>query len=287
VTYLVAGAVGRGRWGAELLLTHRRPDGRYERWSERLPAERVALDTARADLRLGGSTVVQRDGLYTLHAEPRGGGAVRLDLTVRPLANRYFPSVELAGPSLVSGYVVPGLVATASGTLCDRGRCVRVRDAPAYHDHNWGVWQDVTWEWGAARGATVAVLYGGVHTGRADAGSAPLFFTVVDSLGVRQVLRFRNVRYEGARPVAEAPGVRAPARLGLLAARDADTVRLNVAVTDVHASPASGRSSGRYFLQLRGRFTLAGRVGGTAVADSGTGFFETYVPADAADGAPR
>jgi hypothetical protein len=124
------------------------------------------------------------------------------------------------------------------------------------------------------------VLYGGVHTGRADAGSAPLFLTLVDSLGVRQVLRFRGVRYEGARSLPEAPGVRAPATLGLVAARDADTVRLRVAVTDAHASPAAGRAPTRYFLQLRGRFTLAGRVGGAEMADSGTGFFETYVPSD-------
>jgi hypothetical protein len=34
----------------------------------------------------------------------------------------------------------------------------------------------------------------------------------------------------------------------------------------------------RVFLQMRGRFSLSGRVLGQAVADSGMGFFETYVP---------
>jgi hypothetical protein len=34
----------------------------------------------------------------------------------------------------------------------------------------------------------------------------------------------------------------------------------------------------RVFLQMRGRFTLHGRLLGETVADSGQGFFETYVP---------
>jgi hypothetical protein len=32
----------------------------------------------------------------------------------------------------------------------------------------------------------------------------------------------------------------------------------------------------RVFLQMRGHFTLSGRLLGEMVADSGTGFFETY-----------
>jgi hypothetical protein len=33
----------------------------------------------------------------------------------------------------------------------------------------------------------------------------------------------------------------------------------------------------RVFLQMRGRFSLVGRVAGKAVSDSGAGFFETYI----------
>ena len=42
-------------------------------------------------------------------------------------------------------------------------RCSEVRDAPAYHDHNWGVWRAVTWEWGAGTGHDLSLLYGGVY----------------------------------------------------------------------------------------------------------------------------
>src|SRR4029079_12918791 len=147
------------RWGGRLLITHRRRDGRYDRFTADIPARAVRLDTTRADLALGANSVLQRNGVYHLHAVAEGeAGAVRLDLDVRPLSNRYFPPVELRDDDFLSGYVVPGLAASASGTACVAGGCRGRADIPAYHDHNWGVWRDVTWEWGAARGAGLSIL---------------------------------------------------------------------------------------------------------------------------------
>ena len=123
VTYLVGGGLSltgvsaTTPWGGRLLVTHRRPDGRYDRFAADVPPNAVRLDTTRADLTLGPSTVRQRDGVYRLHAVATGAaGAVRLDLDLRPLANRYFPPVELRDDEFLSGYVVPALAATASGT---------------------------------------------------------------------------------------------------------------------------------------------------------------------------
>ncbi len=150
-----------------------------------------------------------------------------------------------------------------------------VRDAAAYHDHNWGVWRDVTWEWGAARGSRSSILYGGIYQG--ESAGSPLFLTLVDSLGVQQILRFGSVNYRGSRPVAGLPGARAPERFDLVASRLADTVRLEVDVADALATGMQIGGVRRAFLQMRGSFHLSGRVDRKAVADSGTGFFETYV----------
>jgi hypothetical protein len=284
LTYLVGGEVPTGRWGGQLLLTHRRPDGRYERFVQRIPAALVGFDTTRADLTLGESTVTQRDGTYYLRARAVGGsGRVAIDLVLRPLRSRYFPPVELRADPFVSGYVVPALAAQAAGTVCVAERCSRLADRPAYHDHNWGVWRDVTWEWGTARGQTLSLLYGGVYTPDSATAGSPFFLTLVDSLGIRQVLRFRRIAYEGSRPAAGAPGARAPERFDLVAARESDresdTVRLEVRVTDALATGMAAGGLERWFLQMRGGFRLNGRVGGQTVADSGLGFFETYVPA--------
>ncbi len=282
VTYLVGGAVPTGRWGGRLLVTHRRADGGYERFTTDVPAEQVSLDTAAADLVIGASSVRQRDGVYRLVARARGErGPLRLDLEIRPETNRYFPPVELRDDEFLSGYVVPGLGAAASGTICVAGHCDRLSGAPAYHDHNWGVWRDVTWEWGAARGAALSLLYGGVYGPEHErsgtrAVTSPFFLTLVDSLGVRQVLRFGHLAYEGAMPAEGARDALAPARFSLLATRGADSVRLAVEVEHALASEMRASAFDRLFFQMRGRFTLRGRVAGAEVSDTGRGFFETY-----------
>jgi hypothetical protein len=281
ITFLVGGEVSlddRGdRWGGRMLVTHRRPDGRHDRYTADAPAAEVELDTTRADLAIGPSWVRQRNGEYRLHVTAQGErGLARLDLTLRPEPNRYFPPVELRQDDFLSGYVVPALAATASGQVCARGRCGQVRDAAAYHDHNWGVWRDVTWEWGAAQGEWVSLLYGGVY-GPREAGASPFFLTLVDSLGVRRVLRFRRIDYRGSRAADGLPGARAPERFTLWATWEADTVRLSVRVDHALASEVAASTHRRTFLQMRGRFELVGRVLGDSLHDRGQGFFETYL----------
>ena len=281
LTFLVGGEVSltqRGRrWGGRMLVTRRRPDGRHERYTADVPSALVVFDTARADVAIGESFVRQRDGEYRLRAEARGGGrSARLDLVVRPEPNRYFPPVELRDDEFLSGYVVPALAASATGTICVAGRCSEVKDVPAYHDHNWGVWRDVTWEWGSARGERLSLLYGGVY-GPERANTSPFFLTLVDSLGVRRVLRFGKIAYAGGRPADGVAGARAPERFTLTGTWDADTVTLSVQVDHALATEMEAASSRRLFLQMRGRFELTGRIMGEPVRDRGQGFFETYL----------
>ncbi len=262
VTYLLGGELPTGQWGGRVLVTHRRPDGKYDRYTSDAPPVRVRFDTTGADLSIGESRVRQRDGVYALRARARGrAGPVLLELAMRPEPNRYFPPVELREEALLSGYVVPALTATAAGRICIGTRCRRVENVPAYHDHNWGVWRDVTWEWGAATGSHLSLLYGGVYGPSAT--TSPFFLTLVDSLGVRQVLRFGRIDYDGG-------GNSPPSRFALTATRDADTVRLAVDVR--HAL-----TTDRTFVQMRGSYTLLGKLAGRPISDAGEGFFETYL----------
>jgi hypothetical protein len=282
VTYLVGGRVLQGRWGGELLISHRTPEGRYDRYTARFPSEAVTLDTTQADLLLGDNGVRQRDGIYSLTARATGpAGTVSLSLQVTPGHNRYFPPVDLREGEYISGYVVPALSARASGTICLGTRCGTIRDAAAYHDHNWGVWRNVTWDWGAARGRSFNLLYGAVYAPEdtlfASAGRGPgIFVALVDSLGVRQILRARGIQYAGTHSASGRHGVRAPASFRFLAARDEDTVLVTARIADFQASGITAAGRGRTFLQMRGSFTMEGTVTGEHVLDGGEGFFETY-----------
>ncbi|HEX2249787.1 MAG TPA: ABC transporter permease [Gemmatimonadales bacterium] len=289
ITYLIGGLVGvkdsapgSGRWGGQLLVTHRRPDGRYERFLSNERASSIQFDTSRADIRIGGSSVQQRDGKYRLRGTANGNaGAARIEVDLIPAPNRYFPPVELRDDEFLSGYVVPGLVASASGRICVARRCRDFSEVPAYHDHNWGVWRNVTWEWGAAQGRRLAILYGGVYgPERATANTAirsPFFLAAVDSLGVKQVLRFDRIEYQGSRSAKGTGSFDSPRQFDLQAVRERDTLRLHVVVEDALGTELESNGFRRGFLQMRGRFTLSARLLGQSIADSGKGFFETYV----------
>lgn len=277
VTFLVGGEVPAGRWGGRLLMAHRRRDGSYDRYTSSFSQTEVAIDTSDADVMLGPNRVTQLDGVYRLVARATGPvGTVQLDLAITPESNRYFPPLELGDPAFPSGYVVPALSASASGTICVAGNCAALDSVTAYHDHNWGVWRDVTWDWGAARGSDFNLLYGAVYPPddslrTVRTGAPKIFVALVDSLGVKQILRARSVVYEFDR-VADRPS-----GFSFTASRLSDTVRIRAAVEDALATEQGIGAMHRHFLQMRGRFSLVGTVGGRAIADSGNGYFETYL----------
>jgi len=204
---------------------------------------------------------------------------LRFELELTPAPNQFFPTVELREPGVLSGYVVPALRASASGRFCVDGACKAVRAGAAYHDHNWGVWGGTTWEWGMGHGERVSLLYGGVLLESRDtaSGASPFFLALFDSLGILQVYRFTGVTQRGSMAARGAPGIGAPASLHLVARRESDTLRLDIRVLDAQASRSGAGGFGRWFLQLRGEFTLEGTAAGTRVRETGRGFFETYV----------
>jgi len=274
ITLLVAGDRSNPRSGGQVLVTHRLPGGSYQRFATSVGRDAIALDTARADLVVGTSSVIQRDGVYHVRG---AAGAASFDVTLTPAPDRYFPPVELGDDHRASGYVVPALVGSASGRLCAAEGCRDLRDVVAYHDHNWGSWRDVTWEWGTGRGGTHAFLYGGVIAAAPAANGVPFFLAIDDSLGVEQVYRFDTVERFGSRDVPGMPGIMAPDSLRIVAARGGDTLRIAIRIVDVVASRSMAAGPDRLFLQMRGVWRAAGTAAGAAVADSGSGFFETWV----------
>ena len=112
LTFLVGGEVSltdrSDRWGGRMLITHRRPDGRHDRYTADVPSSRVEFDTAGAALRLGESSVRQRDGKYQLRAMALAGGRqVSLDLTVRAatgLASSYLRIHDRVGVVTIGGW---------------------------------------------------------------------------------------------------------------------------------------------------------------------------------------
>jgi hypothetical protein len=293
ISLIVGGAMPNGQWGGQVLITLHQQGGASRRFVATVPPSAVQFSTQHADLKIGtSSVVVLSDGRYAVRANARevgGPGGVDVNLVVAPSPGAFFPGAALSGADLVSGYVVPALRAEATGSICVDGQCQQYANAQSYHDHNWGVWRGVTWEWGAARAGPYTVLYGRVESSDSAVVSQPLFAYVVDSLGFLTLFRPRDIRYDDARLVRVGNAtINVPARATMVDVRGDDTLRIELTIEDATATdtrvPGVERGEGLgsrqierpYFVQMKGLMRISGRVFGKVISGEGAGFFETY-----------
>lgn len=283
ISYIVGGDVTSDKWGGSLTVTLREQEGESRKFESRVTHERVSFSTTSANLRIGESTVnVLPNGDYEVKGSAQGeSGTLNIDLVVHPAPRAYFPGASLGTEGFISGYTVPALRASATGAICVASRCERYDSAQAYHDHNWGVWQGVTWDWGAARAGDFTILYGRVITPDAKR-EQPLFVYVVDSLGFRAVMRPATISYEDGRVAyAGMKQLRVPSRASFIDVRGADTLSVDLSIedaiaTDMRQSNEAVSFGGRHFIQMKGTATVSGRLSGEKISGKGAGFFETY-----------
>ena len=300
VSFIVGGDVTGTKWGGQLGITLREQGGATRRFGAPLDRSRVRFSTSDANLVFGDSRVaVLPDGDYEVVAlarEERGDGKIRINLRVHPAPYAYFPGVSMGSDGFVSGYTVPALRASASGTLCVDGSCEQLTDAQSYHDHNWGVWRGVTWDWGAARAGQYTFLYGRVYPPDSAASIPPVLVYLIDSLGFRAVFRPKLISYEDGRIVRiGTTTLRVPSRARFSDTRGDDTLNVDIEIEDAIATDTRPRRATRegegegergdplgsdkahpYFIQMKGTARISGRLAGAPLTGTGTGFFETY-----------
>jgi hypothetical protein len=147
---LERGAPGRAE-EARVALLARTHEGIWHGDVEACAPETVVLQAGRVGVRLGRSQLSLTEGAYRLDAHV-GSGPVTTSLVLRPTARPGLTrSVPLGPDEPMHWLVVPRLAATGEVRI---GQDVyRLRNAPAYHDHNWGCFSwggDFAWEWGIA-----------------------------------------------------------------------------------------------------------------------------------------
>ena len=287
ISFIVGGDVTGTKWGGKVGITLREQNGSTRRFGTTLDRSRVRFATTDANVVFGDSHVtVLPNGDYEVRA--RAGGA-DISLVVHPAPFAYFPGVSMGSGGFVSGYTVPALRASASGTLCIDGHCERLTDAQSYHDHNWGVWRGVTWDWGASRAGQYAFLYGRVFPPDTSLSVPPVLVYLIDSLGFRAVFRPKLISYEDTRSIRSGGTIlRVPGRARFSDIRDDDTLSVDISIEDAIATdtrpqntkergdPLGTEKAHPYFIQMKGTARISGRIEGQPLAGTGTGFFETY-----------
>jgi hypothetical protein len=253
ISFIVAGDVRGREWGGVVAVSLREEGGRTRRFEGRVGAKDVRFSTETPDVTMGRSSVrLLPDGKYRVHAvgkEKGGSGELVVDLVVTPAAGAMFPGTTLASGEFTSGYAVPVLRGVASGKICVSGECDTYDGVQAYHDHNWGVWQGVRWEWGEARAGEYTILYGRVEAPDSGSGSvgggAAYFLYLVDSVGFRGLFRPKEIQYVDGRVIrVSGEEVRVPSRAVLSDVRGGDTLVVELSGECAEICVESGRRAG-------------------------------------------
>jgi len=230
--------------------------------------ERTVLEGA-PDLEIAGNRVRLDGQRYELTLRMKGiSGRLSLD----PAPGRSLPPAVLRGArGWVSGYVVPVLSGELAGSLTSGSDVIEFAGADGYHDHNWGFWRDVRWQWGQVSGGGLSFIYGRVFP-PADVAAAdriPGFLGVLDDHGLIGVAtNVTIVEQRGDQPI--------PQSIEVTARGSAVDLRLSFETDRIVRRPVSITGGDADFLQLGGTYRVQGRAGGRTIDISARGAAETF-----------
>jgi hypothetical protein len=142
-----------------------------------------------------------------------------------------------------------------------------------YHDHNWGFWKGVSWQWGQAQQGDLSLIFGRVRP-PADAADPDRIPGFVGALGPDGPLGYAtNVTIDETNDARGQPKTIAVAGQSRL---------LDVHLTfDVGSTVTTRTAQGPFagalnFLQMRGQYTVTGHAGDRAINFSAPGSAETF-----------
>jgi hypothetical protein len=288
LTFLVGPRTPDGRRAAGVRLQLQRGD-QTETYSAGALLTDAEIATA-PDLTIGASSV-RLDGLtYRIHLDLTGARGTRVtgDVALGASPGRLVPPIELLGArGWRTGYVVPVMSGALSGSLTvhprgetasnrgpNRARAQQVSlDGTGYHDHNWGFWKGVSWQWGQAHYEGLSVVYGRVFP-PADASDPERLPGFVGVLGPDGPLGYAtNVDITETNAPNGDPTAITVRALGT--GLDL-TLRFDVASAVTTRMEQGPLANGVNFLQLQGRYTVKGRAAGRSLDFSTSGAAETF-----------
>ncbi len=237
------------------------------------------------DLTIGKSSVRLVGLEYHVRLDLTDGQGRRVvaDLRLTASPGRLVPPIEIAGAKgWRTGYVVPVMSGALAGTITVDGQTVPF-DGTGYHDHNWGFWQDVRWQWGQVQHDGLSLLYGRVFppADAADPASMPGFVGVLGPdgpLGYATNVQIAETNDDAGRPRtvtvrALGNGLDVTARFD---AASAVTTRTAQGFLGQRPTSPGSVPGGLDFLQLQGTYTVTGRAGGRTLNFTAPGAAETF-----------
>jgi len=246
------------------------------------PGRLTPADALRAPELTIGNNRIRLDGLrYEIELDLRGndGRVVTGQLQVEASPGRLVPPIEIGGAhGWKTGYVVPVMSGQLDGLLDVRAPAggseqISFAGGAAYHDHNWGFWRGVSWQWGQAQQGDLSLIYGRVFP-PAEAADPERIRGFLGALGPDGPLGYAtNVT------IAETNNSQGqPTRITVTGRSRLMDITLQFDVASMVTTPmAQGTlSNGLNFLQMRGQYTVSGTAGDRDINFTAAGSAETF-----------
>jgi hypothetical protein len=206
-------------------------------------------------------------------AAPRAGAPrVVAEMTVEGRPGRSLAPIVIRGAGgWLSGYVVPVTSGTLGGSLTVGGADLQLAGT-AYHDHNWGFWEGVSWRWGQVQHEGRSYVYGRVYPppDAADPARVPGFMVALGPDGPAGSTT--NVTITET----DDPESGHPTRIEVTGRGNGIDLKMDLAVENAIVTKGGALAIGPDFLQLRVRYHVTGRVGGEDLDFTAPGAAETF-----------
>jgi hypothetical protein len=303
LTFMVGPATAPGRRMAGVRLQLDR-EGHTTTYSAGAVVDADEVLASAPNLVIAGNSV-RIDGLtYRIQlALPGASGTLMLDAA----PGQSLPPATIVGArGWVTGYTAPVLAGTVHGDLNIGRERIALHNATGYHDHNWGFWKGVRWQWGQVAYGDISIVYGRIFppSDVADPDRVPGFLGVLRanpstpsgqalSTSSGQGLSTSSGQGTSAGAVGGPIGFSTavsvdetsddhgqPTRVAIHARGQAIDLTMVFAVDRVVKTPmamtAAAPGMPADFLQMGGEYRVTGTVGARAVDFSARGAAETF-----------
>jgi hypothetical protein len=255
-------------------------DGRTTNYSGGGEVADATLIATAPDLEIAGNRVTLNGLRYQIDlALPGASGRLTLDAA----PGQSLPPATIRGArGWLTGYTAPVLSGVVNGALTIGRDHIAFDRASGYHDHNWGFWEGVRWQWGQVAHDDVSIVYGRVFPPAdvADQDRMPGFLGVLSAkgpIGFSTSVTIRETS-EGATSRAGPTGLVVHARSQstdiTLNFTAEESVRTRMGMTAPSRLPGPALD----FLQLGGEYRVSGHVGDRQLDFAARGAAETFRP---------
>ncbi len=203
-----------------------------------------------------------------------GAGRATGELVLEATPGRSLPPIVLRGArNWISGYVVPAMSGAWKGSVTVTDTTMAFTGAAGYHDHNWGFWEGVTWQWGQVQGAGLSFVYGRIipPADVIDPSRVPALLMALGAEGPVGYSSNLTITEQGSAGPEDAPQ-----QITVRQQSDAFAVTIDMRVTSVERSRQRGIDARVDFLQMRTDAHVTGQVNQTPFDFTAPASAETF-----------